>query len=76
MLTNIFFTKILFAVEILVAEFLFTFRLKKRRLYALRFAACVVALLAAAALFPVPVNNAWYTSFMFFVLFAPAAVLL
>ncbi len=70
MLTNIFFTKILFAVEILVAEFLFTFRLKKRRLYALRFAACVVALLAAAALFPVPVNNAWYTSFMFFVLFA------
>ena len=32
MLTNIFFTKILFAVEILVAEFLFTFRLKKRRL--------------------------------------------
>lgn len=70
MVTSIFLYKIVFAVELTVAEFLFTFRLKKRKLFALRFAGCVAALLCIAAFFPVPVSNAWYTSFTFLVIFA------
>lgn len=45
MLTYIAFYKLLFTVELSVAEFLFTFRLKKRSYYPLRFAAVVIALI-------------------------------
>ena len=49
----LFFYKILFAAEILVAEFLFTFRLKKRRQFPLRFAAVCAVTIAVAAALPV-----------------------
>lgn len=69
----LFFYKILFAAEILVAEFLFTLRLKKRKHFALRFAAMCACVLAVAAVFPVGFEEAdtfWYSSLMFFAIFA------
>ncbi len=62
--------KIVFMAELLVAEFLFTLRLKRRRKFWLRFAAmCVVGMLLAW-LFPVVTYNAFYSSVMFLALFA------
>ena len=69
----LFFYKILFAVEILVAEFLFTFRLKKRRQFPLRFAAVSAVTIAVAAAFPVGFSAAdtfWYNSLTFLTIFA------
>lgn len=70
---TLFWYKILFATEILVAEFLFTFRLKKRRHFPLRFAATCASVIAVAAAFPVGFDFAdtvWYSSLMFLLLFA------
>lgn len=69
----LFFYKILFAAEILVAEFLFTFRLKKRRQFPLRFAAVSAVTIAVAAAFPVgfsAANTFWYNSLTFLTIFA------
>ena len=69
----LFFYKILFAAEILVAEFLFTFRLKKRRRFPLRFAAVCAGVIAVAAAFPAgfdAANTFWYNSLMFLCIFA------
>lgn len=62
--------KVVFMAELLVAEFLFTLRLKRRSKFWLRFAAmCVVGLLLAW-LFPIVSYNAFYSSVMFLALFA------
>lgn len=68
-ITNIFLNKILFIVEILVAEILFTLHLKKRALFGVRLTACILLSVAAAVVFPVPVSDALYSSFMFLCLF-------
>lgn len=68
--SNLTFYKLLFIVEIIAAEFLFTFHLKKRKYFALRAIGCCVVLLLAAAFFPEIVSNAFYSSFMFLTLFA------
>ena len=68
MLTYIAFYKLLFTVELSVAEFLFTFRLKKRSYYPLRFAAVVIALMGVAAI-PIPMNAFWSTSLVFLAMF-------
>ena len=52
MFSYLFFYKMLFAAGILVAEFLFTFRLKKRSRFPLRFSLCAVVCVAIAAFFP------------------------
>lgn len=77
MIAGITYYKILFTLEILVAEFLFTFRLKKRKLFALKLSLGAVVLLVIAAFFPtLPKENPWYTSFTFFTLFALTVPLL
>lgn len=68
--SNLTFYKLLFVAEIIVAEFLFTFHLKKRKLFALRAVGCIVLLFLIAAFFPEAVSNALYSSFMFLTLFA------
>ncbi len=62
--------RVLFSLEIFVAEFLLAFRLKKRSIFILRFSLCVIAVSVLAFFFPIPVENMWYTSFAFFTLFA------
>jgi hypothetical protein len=67
--------KLLFMFELLVSEFLFSFRLKKRKLFALRYALGAAVCLTAAAFFPVPVFNAAYMSFQYAVLFGMTVLL-
>ena len=73
MLTNLLFYKIVFAAEIFVAEFLFTFRLKKRKLFVLRYISCaavLIGLILSTALIPVSWDNPWTMSLTFLVIFA------
>ncbi len=76
MVTSLFIYKFVFVAELAVAEFLFTFRLKKRSRFSLRFAACVAVMLFLAALFPSSIGTEWYTSLLFFVIFAASIPLL
>ena len=76
MLSNLFFYKMLFAAEVLVAEFRFTFRLKKRGRFPLRFALCAAACMVIAAFFPVGPQTFWYSSFMFLCIFGGTFVAL
>lgn len=62
--------KVVFMAELLVAEFLFTLRLKRRSKFWLRFAAMFVVGLLLAWLFPIVSYNAFYSSVMFLALFA------
>lgn len=62
--------KNLFMAELLVAEYLFTFRLKKRKFFLLRAAISCVACLSAAFFFPILSYNAFYSSTMFLALTA------
>lgn len=76
-ISDLFFYKILFAAEILLAEFLFTFRLKKRSYYPLRFVASALVLFTLAAFFPLAEHtSALYLSFTFLVIFAATIPLL
>lgn len=61
--------KIIFVIEILVAESLLTFRLKKRNNFFLKAIISIIILFVIAFLFPVAINTAWYSCIMFFFLF-------
>lgn len=63
--------KILFMTEILVAEGLLTFRMKKRKLFAVRVLCSLAVCYLAAFFYPVFENlhTGWYTSIMFLALF-------
>lgn len=76
MILNGIVNKVLFAVQLLVAEIMFTAYLKKRRRYALRLAGYIVGCLVLSVVFPVPVNNPAYTAMMYLVLFGASAGLL
>ncbi len=67
------FSNVLFVIEIIVAEFLLTFRLKRNEHYVLRFIGVVVATLLAALFIP-PIDNAWYNFLVYLVLFALTVV--
>lgn len=69
------FYRMLFVVELFVAELLFALRLHRRKRFALRFAGCFVAAEAVAVAFPL-LYNAFYTSFTFFMIFAVTVLLL
>lgn len=70
LISNLTLYKILFAAEIIAAEILFTFRLKKRKYFVLRAIVSVAAVFLIAAFFPVFADNALYLSFMFVSIFA------
>ncbi len=76
MVTSLFIYKFVFVVELAVAEVLFTFRLKKRSRFVLRALGSAAVLLALTALFPSSISAEWYTSLMFFVIFAASIPLL
>lgn len=60
--------KNVFMAELLVAEFLFTFRLKRRSRYWLRVICVAIVCFATSFLFPINDYNAFYSSFMFLAL--------
>ncbi len=63
------FSNVLFVIEIIVAEFLLTFRLKRNKQYILRFVGMIAISVLAALLIP-PIDNAWYNFAIYLVLFA------
>lgn len=68
--TQLFFYKVVFVVELMVSELLFSFRLRKRKHYPLRYALSAIAMIGIAFLFPLfGLNSAYYTSFVFLSLF-------
>lgn len=67
--TLLFWYKPIFMAELLIAEWMYTFCLKRRKYYLLRYFFSVVVCFFVAFLFPVPFFNALYSSFMFFVMF-------
>lgn len=75
MITNLSVYKVLFVLEIFLAEFLFMFRLRKRSYYPLRLAGSLSVSVAAAFALPA-IPNAIYSSFMFFGIFAVTIVTL
>lgn len=62
--------KLIFMAELLIAFFVYTHKLEKREKFGWRVAAVCGVDLLVALFSPVPVQNAWYTSFVFVVLFA------
>lgn len=61
--------KLLFMVQLMVGEGIFLLHLERKRNFSLRMFICSIGLLFAAAVFPIPVENAWYVSFLFLSLF-------
>ena len=68
--TQLFWYKSVFMAEILAAEFLFTFRLKKKDRYPLRFALAALLCMAVSVAAPILGYNALCSSVLFFALFA------
>ena len=58
-----------FVLELLLAEFIFTYRLQRRKYFPLRLIAGIAATFLFAFLFPVPFSNAFYCSFTFLAIF-------
>lgn len=61
--------KLLFMLQLLVGEGIFLLHLERKRNFTPRASACAAGLLIVAAIFPIPVENAWYVSFLFLSLF-------
>ncbi|HIW02966.1 MAG TPA: GHKL domain-containing protein [Candidatus Protoclostridium stercorigallinarum] len=70
MTDSLFWYKLVFMGELLVAEGLFTWKLRRRRFFVLRLAAALAVCALAAFFFPVAAYNAAYASLMFSSLFA------
>ena len=70
-LSELFFYKIIFVIEILIAMHLFSFKQIKKNHYVIKLIASIIICLGLALAFPIPQNlyNTFYTSFMFLVLF-------
>lgn len=68
-ISEIFFYKMIFVIEILLAMHLFSFKQVHKNLFALRLILSIIVCIGLAAAFPIPFSNSIYTSFMFLVLF-------
>lgn len=62
--------KLIFIVEILFAEILYTVHLKKRKLYPVRLLVMIAVSVLVAVFFPVFSNDVFYSSVMFALIFA------
>lgn len=73
MTDSLFWYKLVFMGELLIAEGLFTWKLRRRRFFALRLIVALAVCIGAAFAFPVGYYNAAYASLMFASLFAVSA---
>lgn len=74
-MSMLFFYKILFMIELLISEYLFAFRMKKKKHFILRVIGAWIFSLAISALYPLPLKYAytsWYSTIMFIILFVVA----
>lgn len=67
--STLFWYKLVFTAELVIAESLATYSLKKKPKFALRVVACLLGIFVIAFLFPIIFYNAVYSSFMFIALF-------
>ena len=70
----LFWYKLIFMGELLLAEFFATYTLKKRSRFILRVSLCAVGAVAFAFLFPLLVFNTLYSSIMFMLFFAATLI--
>lgn len=73
MTDSLFWYKLVFMGELLIAEGLFTWKLRRRRFFSLRLIVALAVCIGAAFAFPVGYYNAAYASLMFASLFAVSA---
>ncbi len=74
--TQLFWYKSVFMAEILAAEFLFTFSLKKKNRYPLRFFLAALGCMGISVITPIIGYNALCSSLLFFFLFAVSVIAL
>lgn len=60
--------RILFIVQLLLSELLFTYKLKKRKHFAIKYTLCTIALLLIAAFLPLPTTTSLYLILVFVIL--------
>lgn len=65
----LFWYRLIFLAELILAEGLFSFKLPRRTRFPLRLALSVAAIYAITFLFPIAAYNAFYVSFMFLFMF-------
>lgn len=70
----LFWYRLVFLAELIVAEAFFTFKLRRRPYFALRIALSVVAIYGVTFLLPIVAYNAFYVSFMFLLMFGMTIV--
>lgn len=68
-MTYIVFYKFLFVIELVIAEILYSFRLKKRKMYILRFVVSLLILFLVAAI-PFPNSTFYFSCINFFIIFS------
>lgn len=64
-----------FVLELIVAEFFYVYKLRRKPHFPLRLVLALLAFFSFSYLFPVPTNNAWYCSFTFLVIFSVSILL-
>lgn len=67
--TNFGVYKLIFAVELIIAEALFVYRFKRKNKFLLKLIPSLIVYILIAFFFPVPFYNPYYGSFVFIVLF-------
>lgn len=74
--SSLFWYKLIFMTELLVAELLATYTLKKRNKFYLRAGLCILSVYALTFLFPILAYNAIYSTVMFFIFFIATIIVL
>lgn len=69
-INNLFFYRLIFMGELLIGEMLFTMRLPKKKMFALKAPLLILSCFVLALAFPIPFDNAFYSMLMFLVFFA------
>ena len=69
--SQLFFYKFLFLLELIVAEVIFTYKLKRKEHFLIKFVCCLLGIFLLTFLYPIGdySYNFYYTSIMFFVIF-------
>ena len=68
-MSGLFYYRLVFLAEILISEFLFFFKLKRKNKFVLKLIISLVLIFVLAFFYPLPFYNFWYTSLMFIAYF-------
>ena len=68
-MSGLFYYRLVFLAEILISEFLFFFKLKRKNKFVLKLIISLALIFVLAFFYPLPFYNFWYTSLMFIAYF-------